>query len=522
MKETVKQEISYLMEENQLFWGKVYCKDHFRDKSPLFHLIILMKSMRSKRLAVAAPRGGGKSTVLTFLKSLHGICTKKYRYILICQNTNSKASESLQTIKTEIKENVLIRKSYGIKLEKDSASAAIFVHPDGFKTMVLAVGAEQIGDVRGRKFGAYRPDLIIIDDLEDDIMVKNPETREEIKKNFKEALIPAGQFGKTDYLAVGTILHYDCLIADLVSPSKFMKWDKLKFQALWKNTATLEYESIWPELWSVDDLLEMQAEDPVKFAKEYQNDPVSGVLSKFKPENFRRWEIKGDEYICYGQGNRISSRGYLKDCTAAISCDLAWEERRSADDSVIMPAFLTPHSDLLIDTYVKKKGLRPSELEEHIFIMEEKYRKITGKTVYIGFEKAKLEKVMKFFLKEAMRRRNQFLNFKDLLWAKDKSERIITALEARYAQNSVYHKSGMGDLEEQLMKIPSGSNDDLADAASGLPQLLQFAPTKPKTEEKGEDEHFQWLRKLAINKDRINKTFGKRATSLIPAKTSFR
>ena len=80
--------------------------------------------------------------------------------------------------------------------------------------------------------------------------------------------------------------------------------------------------------------------------------------------------------------------------------------------------------DLLIDTYICKKGMRPNEIIEVLFTMESRYRAITGRTVPIGFEKAKLEKVIRHLLELEMRKRNHWLMFKDLAWDKDKNERI--------------------------------------------------------------------------------------------------
>ena len=54
----------------------------------------------------------------------------------------------------------------------------------------------------------------------------------------------------------------------------------------------------------------------------------------------------------------------------------------------------------------------------------------------------------------------------------------------------------MGDLEHQLLRVPSGTHDDLPDALQGLVQLLQFPRSKPKP--KVEDDAFEWWRKQAI------------------------
>jgi len=525
---TAKSELEQIQDElakNPLAWGMVYLKTHFRDRSPAFHLKILLESMKHRYFAVASPRSSAKSTILTFLRSIHGICFKLFRFIVIVQNTEQKAIESLNTIKMELRDNQLLY-GYNINIIRDVRDDSIFEHKDGFRTRVLCKGMEQIGSVRGEKFGAYRPDLIIIDDLEDDKMVRNPDLRRELQDTFDQALIPAGQQDVCQYLAIGTIFHDDSLMAKLVSDNVYKEWRKLLFRALNKDSKGNEY-SLWPEMWSVDKLKEMRRIKPDVFAKEYQNDPVSGALSKFDKADWRYWYIEENQAVLLDVQQHIISKYNLTDCQAAISCDLAWEVKKSSDDTVIMPGLLTPNSELLIDNYICEKGMRPDRLEEYLFNMVDKYTKITKKVVPVGFEKGKYEKIAKFSLKEAMRRRNKFLSFKDLIWGADKIERIVVRLQPRYKQGMVFHRSGMGDLEHQLLRIPSGTHDDLPDAAQGLVQLLQHAPSTKKKAETIEDEGFEFLRKeiLKRNKrDKLKYVFGRknRDHQVIPARISWR
>lgn len=513
--------------KDPILWGKIYLREHFRDKSPYFHIIISKAAMENRYLAVAAPRESAKSTVLTLLHATHGIFFRRYRFIVIIQNTLKKAEGSLDSIKREFKENALITKDVNITIERDSVGDSIFRHGNGFTTRVLCKGLEQLGSIRGEKFGAYRPDLIIVDDLEDDQMVKNPELRMNLQEQFDEALIPAGQRGVCKYLIIGTPLHDDSLMAKLISKNYYPEYKKLKFPARYVGKKTGEVKSLWPEKWSVDDLNKMEELKPVMFAKEMQCDPVTGKTSKFNKEDFRYWYKENNHYVLMGKDGTVVSKGLFSSCNAAIACDLAWEDKRSSDDSVIMPGFLTPSSELLIDKYVNKKGMRPNEMAEIIFMMESRLRSITNKSVYVGFEKAKLEKVAKWFLKEEMKKRNHFLLFKDLLWGTDKVERIVSKLEPRYSQNMIFHLSGMGELEHQLLRLPEGAHDDLADCAQGLCQLLEYAPSVKKTKAPVEDEGFEWLRKREIERRKPRRKefiFGNkgRRRPAIPFKESFR
>lgn len=500
----------------KLVFGRRYFPNYFRKDSPAFHSKIVLDAQENFNTAMHAPRGSAKSTVGTFLDTVHGISLKKERFIIIVQNTYAKAAASLNNIKFEFKYNEDLKRDFNVDMDlKDAEGDTIFRHPDGFCVRVLCKGADQLGSIRGERFGAYRPTLILVDDLEDDEMVKNPERRLELEKQFNEVLNYAGEAGETRIFVIGTILHDDSLLAKLLSPDRYKRFMKIKYKA------RVDGESIWPQKWSIEDLAYMESEDPVGFAKEMMGDPSSGSMETINRNDFRYWNIVGDSVVL----NDGETRWSLKDCKAAIAIDLAWENKQSSDFSVIVPGLVTPGNDILIDTYISKRGMRPNELEDIIFDLNDKYELMTGKRLPIGFEKAKLEKVMKWFLSEAQRRRNKWLWFKDINWGtKDKIERIMSRLGNRYAQHSVYHRRGMGELENQLVRLRSTAHDDLADAAGMLPEMLAFAPTVAKAQPK--DDAFEWW-KAQANKDKIKKKghfiFGKKdKPSSIPALNSWR
>jgi len=478
---------------NEFMFGRYYFPHHFRDESPNFHKIILDESCKHNKLAVVAPRGSAKSTILSFLKTIHRICFKRKRHIIIVQNTYKKASSTLEGIKDEIRWNEKINRDFKVELEKDAEGETIFRHKDGFRIRVLCKGMEQIGSVRGEKFGAYRPDLILADDLEDDVMVRSAEQRHSLKTLYDEALIPAGDPKTLDVVVIGTLLHDDSLMADLVSRDKYTDYKKLFFVARYKDKhGTIR--SLWEQRWSVNDLNEIERTKPDVFAKEYQGDPSSGDLETIQRNNFRYWRMENGYALLLDENGQVQNKWKLSECRSAVGIDLAWEDKKVSDFSAIVPGLVTPGNDLLICDYICKKGLRPDEFEDIIFDINDRYEALTKKRVQFGFEKAKLEKVMKWFLLEAMRRRGKYLWFKDISWGtRDKVERIMFRVGNRYAQHSIYHKSGMGDLENQLIRLKSAANDDLADALAMLPEMLSFAPERSK--EKKPVDRFDFLMK---------------------------
>lgn len=483
-----------------LVWGGLYFPHHFRLRSPEFHWVLSVEAEREKALAVQAPRGSAKSTVLTFLKVIRDICFKRKNFIVIVQNTYAKAAASLETIKEEVRNNGRLKKDFPLIIDKDAEGDSVFRYPGpGWKCRVLCKGADQIGSIRGEKFGHSRPDLIVIDDLEDDEMVRNPDRRKELEQVFNDVLKYAGDVD-TQIIVVGTMLHDDCLIAKLLDKERYKRFRKLFF------SARADGISIWPEKWTLEQLKMMEDDDPAGFAKEMMGDPSSGIYEHFRRSDFRYWKLHEGVAVLFDENDGVMARWPLKECKGAISCDLAWEEKRESDASVILPGYLTPDNSVLIDDYISKKGMRPDEIEEALFSMEAKMVALTGSAVPIGFEKAKLEKVVRWLLAQAMRRRSRFLWLKDLKWDHDKITRIVTRLSNRYRAHAVFHKRGMSELEAQLVRIGSTAHDDVADATQGLVQLLEYP--KVKKAQATQDDAFEKLRKFAIeSKEKGRKPF---------------
>lgn len=480
--------------------------------------------MKHRYLVIAAPRESAKSTIINFDYVLHAICFKRKRFIIMISNPFKKGAAYLDSIKRELAENPKMKQLFpGLKVTKDAEGDSVFRHSDGFETKVLCKGVEQIGTIRGQKFKYSRPDLITLDDIEDDEMVKNPERRIELQNYFDEAVVPAGEAGVCQFIMIGTMLHDDSQLAKMVSKDKYTEFTKMLYRAL--NGFPESPKSLWPEKWSTDSLIQMMKEKPTVFAKEYQNDPASGSNVRFEKKDFRYWRNENGRYILFGTENEVLTTGLLSDCRAAIACDLAWKEKRSgnADSTVALPAFLTPDSYLLVEDYVAKTGMRPDEFIEQIFIMVERLEKLTGATVPVGFEKAMLENVTQWMMKRDMKKRNKFLVTKELVWDADKETRIEMRLQPRYNQHVIFHKQGMGDLEHQLLRFPSATHDDIIDSLQGVVQLLKFPKGKKETPDS--DDMFEWLKAQVREAKRVSpKTFNGHGKGYyeLPFKKSFR
>ena len=167
-----------------------------------------------KLAVIVAFRGSAKSTIITtayVLWSILGVQERKF--IVICGQTEQKARQYLLNIKNELLHNDLLKKDLGpFEEERNSLgnATALIIKKLNVKIMISSV--EQ--SIRGMRHGEYRPDLIILDDIEDTNSVKTREGRDKVFNWLTSEIIPAGS-KKTRIIAVGNLLHEDSVLKRL-------------------------------------------------------------------------------------------------------------------------------------------------------------------------------------------------------------------------------------------------------------------------------------------------------------------
>ncbi|BAL84676.1 putative phage protein (plasmid) [Selenomonas ruminantium subsp. lactilytica TAM6421] len=306
-------------------FAKTYFPDVFTSEFSELHKeifksaeeMILRRKRRKNYYVRAAPRGHGKSQVISYLLIIWCICYKYKQNILLVSDTLDQAKSFISAIKTELEENERIKADFGdLSSEEKWAQDKIITSN---KVQVYGRGAGQ--KLRGNKYGSIRPELVIIDDLENDEAVETEAQRRKLFNWFMKALLPVGT-PTTDYIFIGTVLHYEALLQKLLTEPTFSMWDRKRYQAvtkfsdspLWdewetimldenndnagedaykfykKNRAEMleGVESLWPASGAdyYENMMELRVSDPSSFASEYQNEPIDPSQAEFLPEWF--------------------------------------------------------------------------------------------------------------------------------------------------------------------------------------------------------------------------------------------
>lgn len=248
-----------------------------------------------------APRGSAKSTLSTQIFTLWCALRLSKRFIIIAMDTYEQAALMVEAIKVEIESNPRIAYDFPefAGAGRRWREGEIVTRND---VMILGAGARQA--LRGKRFGPHRPDLVILDDIENDINVESPAYRSKLQAWVEKTVLKLGPAdGSLDVVVVGTVLHYDAVLVRL---SKAPGWDVQHFRAverfpdrmdLWDqwqelflnqgedgahafydaNRLAMEHGAIvnWPEYEPLYTLMVERASSETAFMSEKQGEPIS-------------------------------------------------------------------------------------------------------------------------------------------------------------------------------------------------------------------------------------------------------
>lgn len=294
-------------------------------------MIAITEDETIRKSVIVAFRGSGKSTIMTMSYPIWAILGKlKKKHVVILSQTQQQAKSHLLSIKRELESNELLRKDLGpFHEEQDEwGSSALII--SNFNARIIAASTEQ--SIRGIRFGPYRPDLIICDDVEDLNSVKTRESRDKTFSWLTGEIFPAGD-RNTKYILIGNLLHEDSLLMRV----KQMAENK-KIDALFKAYPLLDKQdnTLWPGKFPYrEDIIEYKLSigDERAWQREY--------MLKIIPDQA---QIIKDEWIKYYDVLPESNGDFHY---VATGIDLAISEKETADYTAMVSARVYGNQDTL-------------------------------------------------------------------------------------------------------------------------------------------------------------------------------
>ena len=309
------------------------------ENAPNFHRVLCGKldelnEKPTKKIGWSVPRGHGKSAYLSNVFPVHQVVYNKRKYILIISETGAISQKFVEWVSGQLKYNKKLIEDFGILLHESKAlnekdNLELFVTTNGIMVQSSSIGKQ----LRGARNGSYRPDLVILDDLESS---KNTATRELREKNlhwFNSVITPVGDVTRTSFIYMGTLVSGKGLLPNVLSRSDY---DSAIYSAIVS-------EPVRTDLWNkVEEILrdvdnpnrEMEADN---FYYEHKEEMDEGARTLWN-ERFTYYDLLK---VKINIGSRAFASEYLNVASDAESCVFKSEYFEFYNEAeVYSPAFM--------------------------------------------------------------------------------------------------------------------------------------------------------------------------------------
>lgn len=446
-KEEILQEYITRCFSDLEFFAQEFLPHMLTAKIPEFHSEMYSLLPNEKRLVIAAPRGFAKSTLSSVIYPIFLAVTGMYaKDICVVSASETLAVEMLRRIKRELDSNEKINQYFG-DLKTEKWSETHFITKTGVTFRARGAG----GQIRG-----FRPDCLILDDIETDELVESEEQRKKLKdwlfKACLNTLLPHGQL-----ILVGSVIHPLAVLNDLLNTD--IGWKKKKYQAYINARQEPGYE-LWPDLWPHEKLQERKKEIGTwAFSSEFMNDPVSDENSPVKEHQIRYWA---------DLPNQIS---YV------IAVDPAYSEEESADYKVASLIGIDQQLNRYLISYVRTHASTGEFMDSVLNLWLQHRSYVTG----IGIPNSGTEKeFFRSFVNKANERKlyPPVVELKNVFTTstgtavRAKKNRIIAALQPLFESGKYYIHASQIEAREELLTIGSSRWDDLVDSMAYAEQII--------------------------------------------------
>lgn len=484
-----------LGEIDREFFAKAYFPEYFEHDTPQFHsdayaeldALLNFPSSAARKIRIW-PRGNAKSTIYNFFTPLHSALYAKRMFIVQVSDTETQAQTFLTDIKNAIEGNAFIIEDFGeLKGPIWRADMVCINSIVGQPIYIAAVGAGS--GIRGLRKAQFRPDLIIVDDLENDESVLTSERINKLHQWFQRALMNLGN-DRTDVIVVGTIIAFDCVLDRL---SKNPTWDAKKLQAIiawspstlwedWKKIYTdlsiskeervrqsdkfyreneeellRDTEVLWPDGWPYLALMKIYVDiGDAAFHAERQNEPINFDECPFKPEWF--------SYYTQEELNNVRITSYY----GALDPSLG-KSRLSDFTALVIIGRGTNGFLYVVEAIIER--MNPDRILELLLQKGREYS-----FVRFGIETNQWQDLLRIMFIERSAREGLYLPIIELKHTKDKVMRVQSLIP--YVKNSYIKFSHQHTLLlEQLKGFPKVKHDDGPDALEMAVRLVNQGPT---------------------------------------------
>ena len=423
-----------------------------------------------------APRGGGKTTILTIASIVLDILQNPNIRILIASKTDSNAVGFLSEIKKKL-ESKKLTDIFGQQKGEIWNDGTITVRPREANARGKTVETVGVGSaLASRHF-----DKIYADDLVDEFNSTTELQREKIivwfDKVLDPTLVPSGEMSM-----IGTRYHFSDLWGVMITrmfeirnkKQKVIRRHYIRIPALMKRKVLPrkkklkkhdKYISFWPERFTVKFLLKKwKKQGSIVFMSQYMND-VEGMKGKIFQLDWFEWYKVGDINV--------------DDLIIFQGVDLAIKQKETADKFAHVTIGVHKKTR---NIYVLNYYNRVTHYNKQKKVIADKFTQYDP--VRVGIEANGYQDALRQDMKTSPDDNFAAVRARPIYTDTDKTLRAWK-LSAYFERGQVFFREGMHEIQQHLLKMPDGRYKDLFDALDIAISLAFGTARKTRDNEPG-------------------------------------
>lgn len=454
-----------------------YLRDHVTYPLADMHREIFRLTQGDDSLVTAvAFRSSGKSTILSLSFPIWAVLSGRKKFILIVSKTEAQVKQIMYNIKAELEGNPYLISDFGPFNAGDVWNElSLVLH--GHRARIVGVSVEH--SLRGLKHLSSRPDLVILDDVEDMESVRTGDSRDKRYRWFKSEVIPAG--GEDCQIwVVGNLLHEDSLVSRLRE-----EVEKKEIVGVYRQYPILAGGvPTWPGRFRSTaevDALRMKVGDERAFKREYMLEITPEADQVVDPKWIRYYDTLPDEapnkltdgwevdFVATGIDLAISQReaaDYTAMVSAVVYTKIEWDRHGNhyhGDYKIyVLPAVTNAHLTLngIIDrTRLTEQMFKRKDQPYHCYVED------------VGMQRAIIEAMENAHMRITGVKTDGM----------DKRSRLMIAARQLEIGKVYFPRTGAEDTLRQIVGFGAERHDDLADAFSTLVRQAVFDATHHAT-----------------------------------------
>ena len=424
----------------------VYFHNYIKYETAPFHREIfqIIENPSIELAVIVAFRGSAKSTIVTTASVLWSILgSPQNKFVIILSQTEQKARQHLQNIKMELENNEVLRKDLGPFDEEKNQWGSTALIIKKFNAKIMISSSEQ--SIRGMRFMENRPDLIILDDVEDINSVRTQEGRDKTSDWLTGEVLPA-RGRKSKVLAVGNLLHEDSLLKRLQE-----KIEKGEVNGVYREYPIMDANgnSMWPGRYPTPASIEeerVRTINDIDWAREY----LLKIIPKTNVMIRKEWIQYYDNLPDHGSAYRYTGTGV----------DLAISEKTSADYTSMVSGRVYGY-DKNMKIYILPNPINermdfPSTVQRAKMLFQTLRTRLFIEDV--GYQRSVVQQL-----------RTEGVNAEEVpIHGQDKESRLRLTTSLIQSGRILFPRDACKELITQLLGFGTEKHDDLPDAFSIL------------------------------------------------------